>query len=374
MRKRTGFFSDVWCQLVLRLKLFLRDRATVAVFLISAACFLFCMADLNLSAEEKASIPVGLVCLDEGEKAVSLTEELKQASALYVTEGSYEELEERLFDGLLRCIIVIEEDYTKKLQKGNYRNVVSIYHEESDQVASVIGDIVAAGMMYDVCLARGYKAYEKLPEAELAKYTKEEYKAYVGSLLGAEDFDFAFEFRFVENTAGGQEETKPLENSLFYRQAVAAIAAMLMTLLQLTTMAVLQLERQQGITKRRLLTSMSKGAVFTGNLLANTVCSVLLALLFAFSVGVGIKAAEKIFPIFLISLLFSMGMAVVYYILAQCLKSVLAYQIFGAVWLLVSGISGFFYMAEGILVPELPGLIKALPNVVYLDYFTRLLL
>lgn len=371
MHKRTGFFSDVWCQFVLRLKLFGRDRATIVVFLVAAICFLLCMTDLNLGAEEKASLPVGVVNLDDGVKAQELVDGLKEAQALFVTEGSYEELEEKLFDGYLRCIIVIKDGYTRKLESGKYRELISIYHESSDQVASVIGDIVAAEMMYDVCLAKGYKAYEKLPEGEKEKYTREEYKAYAASLLDSEEFDFSFEF-FYEDGHGVQEETA-LDNSIFYRQAVAALAAMLMTLLQLTTMAELQLEKQQGIQARRRLTAMSRRAALCGNLLVSGVFSALLAGMFAVSVGIGTGTARKIFSIFLISLLFSLAMAVVYYFLAKAARSVLAYQIAGAVWLLVSGIGGFGFMVEGVLLPKLPVWAEYLPNVMYLHYFTNII-
>ncbi len=371
MHKRTGFFSDMMCQLGLRMKLFLRDKATILVFLISALCFLFCMADMNQSAEENTSIPIGVVNLDEGERGAALVWALQEREELRVTKGTLQELMAPLMEGMLRCVVVLKEDYSEELDDGEYEELMTLYYAESDALALVVGDIIVAELMYEVCLERGYQAYERLPEPERKKRTEKEYKEYVASLIDGEDFDFAFEFRY--ESGYGEKEEKPLANSMFYRQAVAAVAAMLMTLLQLTTMAQLQLERQQGIRTRRRLTCMSKGADCAGNILAAGLLSMLLALLFGISVGVGMQSAGKIFSVFLLSLLFSVGMAVVYYILSRCARSVLQYQVIGAVWLLLSGLSGFCYMAEGILLDRLPELMKYIPNVWYLKQFTRLI-
>ena len=71
---------------------------------------------------------------------------------------------------------------------GKYRGLLNVYHEEGDNVATLVTDIVAGEMMYDICQAHAYLAYEKLKPGEKEKFDREEYEAYAASLLGSEEF------------------------------------------------------------------------------------------------------------------------------------------------------------------------------------------
>lgn len=362
---------DILTQTTLRLKLYWKDKATVTVFLLVCFCFLFCVFDLNQNAEEKAALQVGIVNLDEGTEGQKLMERLDRVPALLVQTGTWEELEQSMMDGYLRCILEIHPDFSKKLEKGSCKRVITVYHEEGDNVSAVISDIVAGEIMYELCLSRAYRTYEKLPEYERQKYTREEYADYTASLLDREEFDFAFEFEFTDTT--GKTEKQGLDNSLFYRQAVAAAACMLMTLLQFTAMSGVMLEKEQGLHTRSKLICISFGAGMAGNLLAAAILSMLCSTIFAAAVSFGVQDGKVFFSLLWISVIFSVMMALVYYALTVLAQNLLSYQISGAVLLLLTGVSGFCSMVEGVLIGNFPAWFDWIPNVIYLRWFTEII-
>lgn len=355
----------------LQLKLFFQDKITILVLFISVFSFLFCMADLNQGAEEKASIPIGLIDSDESAKSVELVKNLENLETFSVKTGTFEELWEIMDGGSIRCILEIKEGYEEKVYEGKYRNLINVYHEEGDNVATLVTDIVAGEMMYDICQAQAYLAYEKLPEGEKEKFSREEYEAYAASLIGGEDFDFAFEFRFVDGKR--EEREQGIKNSLFYRQAVAAVAALLFSLLQMTALSGICLEKAQGIEKRQKMFGVLKSAKALGSMAACAVLSMLPAAVFAICVGIGAGEWEKIFPVFWTSVLFSVIMALIYYILANAVTKLLVYQIIGTVILIGFGICGFCSMVEGVLFPEFPAWFRWIPNCAYLRIFSGIL-
>lgn len=367
-----GMLKGLSAQALLWLRLFLQDRMTFLVLAVSVLGFLFCMADLNAGAEGLAAVPVGFVDLDGSEKSGELSERLAHLPSLSLKYGTYGELEELMASGGIRCILEVKEGYEEKLYAGKSRNLLNVYYEEDDRVATIVTDIVAGEMMYDICQAQAYSAYEELPAGEKEKFTREEYEAYAASLVGGEDFDFAFEFHFLDG--GRQEREKGIKNSYFYRQAVAAVAALLFALLMMSALSGVCMERERGIDQRRCLAGMGKTEELLGSMLACTILSMLPAAVFAVCVAAGVGEWKKFFPIFWTSVLFSVMMALVYYILAKKMPSLFAYQVAGTVVLLGFGVCGFCSMVDGILFPEFPAWLRLIPNCAYLRKFMDILI
>jgi hypothetical protein len=60
-------------------------------------------------ADEKTSIPVGLIDSDKTERSKSIVDNLKNVPTLYIIEGEYEELEQELVEGNVYVIIEINK-------------------------------------------------------------------------------------------------------------------------------------------------------------------------------------------------------------------------------------------------------------------------
>ncbi|MDE7325004.1 MAG: ABC transporter permease [Lachnospiraceae bacterium] len=353
------------------LKLFVRDRITVSVLILSMLTFLLCMSDFSRGADELSSIPIGLIDGDRSTQSEELVDRVGGNEALSVKSGTYQELLSLLENGDIRCILEIKEGYGQAVSAGEYRALVNVYHEEGDNVATLITDIVAGEMMYDICQAHAYLAYGKLAPGEKEKFSRQEYEAYAASLLGNEDFDFAFEFRFLDGKGG--ERREGLKNSLFYRQAVAAVAAVLLTLVMMAPLSCICLEGECGVRKRKRLSGMGGVCEAFGSLLACALLAFLPSAVFAFCVASGVGNFKKFFPIFWTSAFFSVIMALIYYILAKAARGLFVYQVAGTFVLAVSGICGFLSVVDGVLFPKFPGWFSLIPNCAYLRCFTWIL-
>lgn len=368
MNRITCFFSDVRAQFVLRLRHLLMTPAFLLVFFLSLICFAFCVRDFSQAAENRSAIPVGLTDRDGTETTKALKNRLKGLPALYVIEGDRWSLLDKMREGELSAVIVIEEGYTQKVTSGKYSKAVTIYEEKGDTIATVIGDMVSAGMLYDICPARGFRIYDKLKIEEELKFSREEYEAYTESLAQDEAFDFGFTYRYVSGNK--KEETEPLKNSLFYRQALAALAAMFFSVMQFVLVSEYVTEKSQGLAVRKKVCGMSKNGVICGNLLISAVVAAAFSGVFALCLWGNVREAGIIFSVFFASFLFSVCMAVVYYLLAGLFRTMFFYQLAGAIWLLASSVTGFLYMAEGVLIPMQGAWFDWLPNVRYLQSFT----
>ncbi len=364
-------FKDIVVEFWLRLRLFFKDRITVIVLVISLLFFLFAMGQFNAEAEKRASIPIGVAAGEDTKEVRALIDRLRKLESLYIVEGSLEELLEQLSDGYIQCVFEIREGYADKISKGRSRSLIAVYHPKGDDASSILADIVAGEMMYEICLAQGYKEYESLPEKEKEKYTRQEYEEYTASLIKDENFDFAFQFRFVD-TVGGEREDG-VKNSLLYRQAITAVAAMMLCAVPFVAMGSIYSEKACGIAARKRICAMGRFAVDAGDIAASFILSLGMSVVFAVCLCFGAGKEEKFFIILWTTLIFSIIMALTYYYLAKIMRGLFGFQIAGALLLLVMGCCGFCSLVEGVLIDRFPLWLRWIPNCVFLRSVTKLL-
>lgn len=366
-----AMLKDILTQMKLRLALIVRDKMTVIVFIFCIIVFLLGISELNRTASEQTSLPVGVVDLDQSEASAEFCEKLVKLDSLKVTFGSAEELARQLDESFVRCVIVIKDGFEKKLKKGQYKGIMEMHRQETDAVATVIADIAAGEIMQEICLAHTWKAYNSnVEDSNEAKMTEEEYAAYTKDFSADDQFNFAFEFHYAD-TAG--KEKNPTENSIFYREVVAAAAILLLSLLQFCTMAGIQFEKAQGITRRRRMFRIGMISEAIGNMAATAVCSMLAAIVFCVCVCSGIGSYEKFWGLFLITIGYCIVMSLVYFVLAKCTRGILSYQMIGSIVVLAFGVIGFCSTVDGTVLRDLPSWFFKIPNSVYLKAFIDLL-
>ena len=175
---------------VLRLKILLKDRTADICFIICTGVMLCLLIGLKSVSEERSAVPIGLVVEDDSPEALELAENIKKTVSVYVSEGTREELEERLLDGYLNCIFIIDKGYGERIRNAETEDLVTIISGDDDRMSVIIGDIIAGHMLYDVCLNKGFRLYSSLPKED--KLDWYEYRNYVLQLK--EDPTFAFTF------------------------------------------------------------------------------------------------------------------------------------------------------------------------------------
>ena len=135
---------------VLRLKIALRDRTAGICYLVSAVVILALLMGLDSAGEERSAIPIGLAVHDDSSEAEKFVTGLKNTPAVYVTEGEVDELKERLLDGLINCIFVVDEGFGEKIRQGFPDEIITVISGEDDRMSVILSDITAASIMYDI--------------------------------------------------------------------------------------------------------------------------------------------------------------------------------------------------------------------------------
>lgn len=363
--KLRWFFHDFFLELTLRLHLFIRNRMIGVVVFLASFSFFFLIRDLNLQAEQKAAVPIGVVNEDNvngnpTQSSLKLIHGLSENTSLFVYEGTYEELEELFYDGYIHCIFVIKQGYERKLTAGETKELIWVYQRKDDSLAMLLSDIVAGEMMYPICLAKGVQIYRDLVQKEAGKHSYEEYKEYADSLLESGEFDYSFSVTYVD-TGQKIKEKKELNNGLLYRQILAGIAAMFYSFVSLSAFAAIVTEKEQGLLIRKTLTKMSKMAQNLGDLCAVWILLSGLSVIFSFCISFYLNKKALFGSLWLSSMLYNVIVGILFLFLAKRIRQVSLYQSVGIFLVIGFGVAGFCTMIEGILIPEIK-LLDLVPN------------
>lgn len=354
----------------LRLKLLLKDRTAGICYIVSLVVILIVILGLNIHAEERSSLPIGLVLEDKSEKASELAGRIRETEALYVYENELDPLYDMLLDGYINCIFVIKEGFQEAIADGDAIEVLGIYAAEDDKISTVISDIVAGCMMYEVCLDKAYKRYSGLEKADPdhVKMTYPEYAEYVRKMAEDDTFRFAFDVTYAD-AGTGKISTADITNGMIYRQMIAGMLAMLMMLVSFCSFNSVVAEYENGIRTRlktvagsRLLRSVKEiAAVATYCLPVVLLISVMLL------DQAGFKACVRIL---LLDLAFILFFCIMFYIFTVLCRNVFAYQLLGTVTVTVLGALGFISAFRGLIGENL---FFNTPIAFYIDLFIKAL-
>lgn len=352
----------------LRIKLCLKDKTACICYIVSAVVMLCVLLGLEASSEERSAIPIGLVNLDESTEAQNLVKQIHENPSIYVIDGnSREELEERLLSGYINSIFIINEDYGINVRKGATDNLITVISGEDNKVSVIVGDIIAGSMLYDISMSKGYKTY--LSEAEKAgiykdsekvQWDRDKYREYALSISERPDFSFAFNMEFKDGNNGKIEE-KAVTNGMIYRQMIAGMLAMLLSLVAFSACNGICLEHERGI-RRRL-----------SNLPGSRAVSLMFDFfgIFVYTLPLGVGAGWALGKLegIPVSLLYLAVMCLLCLILSDAVKKTDAYQLVGAVLVIGFGVCGFISVFSGLTGGA--DFLKYTPNALFIESFMK---
>ncbi|MBP5652030.1 MAG: ABC transporter permease [Lachnospiraceae bacterium] len=357
-------------EFTLRLKLLLRDRTATICYIAVCLVILFVIMGLNIHSEERSSLPIGLVTEDESSEARILSDKIRANDALYVYTDEFEPLYDMLLDGYINCIFVIKNGYGDSVRRGSPSETVMLYAAEDDKVSTIISDIVAGCMMYEICLDKAFVRYLKLEPIEgRNKLDFDAFSEYLETLAGSDEFRFAFDVKYVDG-ASGEASPSDITNGMIYRQMIAGMLAMLLMLVCFCSCNPVVSEFESGIRGRlkTVGTHRLKGALLE------------IAALIAYSLPVIVLISVMLFGtagmggslrLLLIDLVFAFFCCAVFYLFAFICRSVFVYQLLGTVFLIVSGVTGFVSVFSGLMgTPSF----SASPAACYIDAFIKYVL
>ena len=341
---------------ILRLAICLKDRAAGICYLVSAVVIVCLLLGLSEAGEERSAVPIGLVNRDDSRESEELAESIKKNSALYVYTGTEKELEDRLLDGYINSIFIIREDYGLNVRNGVTEELLEVISGEDDKVSVVVADIIAGSMLYDICRSKAYKMYKK-QEGKAGK-SREEYAEYVLATAQKPDFQFAFDLEYIDANNGKIAENA-VTNGMIYKQMIAGMLAMLLSLISFASCNGICAEYENGARRR----------------LKNLPCSKFLINLFDFfgifvyTLPLGIISGLLLNGVkgMLLSIAYLAFMCPVCLLLSNLCKKTEAYQLSGAVVIIALGVFGFVSVFMGLIGGV--GFAAYTPNALFISAF-----
>ncbi len=339
---------------VLRLKICLKDRTAGICYLISAIVMLALLLSLDSAGEERSAIPVGVVVNDDSPEARNFVEGMKNTPSVYVNEGSLEELKEKLLDGLLNCIFVIDEGFGEKIRMGFPDEIITVISGEDDRMSVILSDITAGNMIYDICVNKTYKAYLALGAEN--KKSRDEFMKSMDKEKEDSSYDFTFDVKY-ENVSSKKLEEKQITNGMIYKQMIAGMLAMLLCLIAFVSCNCFCLEYESGIATRLKELPGKRVSFEIMDFLGIFVYTLPLSLVAGFLLS-DIKGV-------ICSIVYLLVMCILCTFVSKLIKRTESYQIAGAVLVIGLGVLGFVSVFSGIIGG--PEFLKYTPNAFYIN-------
>ncbi|WMJ87907.1 ABC transporter permease [Anaerocolumna sp. MB42-C2] len=367
----------------LRIKAILNDKLTCGILMISLLLFLYIINNFSIHAEERSSIPIGILNLDQSESSKDLIMDLRKVPSFYVYEGSKEYLNGLLLKEQIRAYLIIHKEYEKSIQIGKTEDLITMYYSAGDETAKILSDIIAGEMLYKICLYKGYNKYQFLPWKDYSSQltlkqnkmlTWNDYNAYANSLMNSPDFDFGFNISMI-NTDNRNNGSK-IDNSILYQQVIWGIIAMLLgfTAMLMSLGAVLEIE--SGIRNKAGISLLGPFSLdlsyFTAAFTLQSIfCIVLLASLAG---KFGNLTIKQVLLLFLLLELFSGVMILWFLLIGKLSERAGRFQLISIICILLFGLLGFLSITAGFLGNELLNISKIIPNSWFIDEFTAIIL
>lgn len=360
---------------LLRLKLLLHDRTAGICYVAAAVVMLAVLTNLSIHAEERSSIPIGLVCSDSSEEARKVCESICASDSVYVYREDLETLSKMMTDGYVNCIFVIKEGFGDMVRAGNSKELVTVYAPLDDKISSLICDIVAGCMMETVCINKTFRQYSKLDTRKLndeaaqgyTQLERDELFERISELRTDDMFIYGFDTTFVDKDS--DERNVSITNGMVYRQAVAGMVAMLLALICFCACNGIAADREKNITARRNVLPGRKIGLFVSEALALYVYSLPLCVAIVIFLSKNTDASSEI-RLLVLNLLYLLVCVVFFTLAAYAIGSITIYQIIGSMVVIVFGACGFIYVFSGFLGTEIFNIV---PNSVYIRYFIRMI-
>lgn len=339
---------------ILRLKICLKDRTAGICYLISSIVVLALLLGLDSAGEERSSIPVGLVMYDESEEAQNFANGMKNTPSVYVKEGELEDLREELLDGLIECVFIVDEGFGEKIRMGLPDETIRVISGEDDRVSVILSDITAGNMIYDICFNKAYRAYKAL-NGEV-QMSRSEYADVVAALKDDSDFAFTFNLTYEDSSTKKIEE-KEITNGMIYKQMIAGMLAMLLSLIAFVSCNCFCLEYESGVAYRLKELPGKRLPSETMDFFG----------VFVYTLPLGLAAGFLISGVdgLLYSVAYLFFMCMLCTFVSKLIKKTESYQIAGAVIVIGLGVLGFVSVFSGLIGG--PEFLKYTPNAIYID-------
>jgi ABC-2 type transport system permease protein len=270
----------------------------------------------------------------------------------------------------------INNGFETNILEGKSKALIHVYYQKNNENISVISDIIAGHIMFDVCLNKSIRVYKTMGK-NYDITSEKAYRTFLKKLRNDTLFNFQFDMSYVHPKSGGTDLTQTkLDNKLLYQQALVGMMGFLLSFL-IMFFVYSMAEPQNLVRNRRVKITLIPGyVIYLGQVLTAVILSFILsALVTAFIlVGMETRNLSLALPICLLIHLYCVLLSVIFVLIGRCCKGAASYQTVGSALILSYGIIGTAGVIIGEQSKELLNISKIIPNYWFIKEFTDIII
>ena len=336
-------FLDIWNIVLLRLKLLLTNKKLIILYIFFIVLSASIMLTFSKEAEEKSSIPIGIVDLDNTDISRTIINRLSCDETIRVVKGSRDDLLKKLETGEVYSVFVYEKGFSKKLLELDTSGIINHIYPKDAMFGQIISDIVLSPMLDDVCYLYCRQQYYHNEKRYIKISTKDEYENYFRNLYQTESKKVSFDFKVISNQVRNSDK---LKTKLLYFEIIIGISAILIILVSMIIGNIFIDDYIKGVHKRLYISTMKTSSILLGDFLASVVVSagfgtIVSVILFK---ELEITKFNQIIKLLLLIWALECTISMLFVLLSRACKDFVAYQLIGSMCVLILGISGAVYI------------------------------
>ncbi len=376
MRKIIYLGKELKCVIELNIKLMLHNKTSFFVCGVICILFFLLTGDLALHAEERSSIPIGIIDEDESKMSRQLIQELQENESIYVYVTDKKTAKGLLYKQRIMAYYEINTGFQKNILKGTAKNLINVNYQKNNENISFISDIIAGHIMFDVCLNKSIRVYQSMG----SKYkitSEEEYRTFLQKLRTDQLFNFRFDISFIRpNDREIDISQNKLGNSLLYQQALIGTMGFLLSFLILFLVYGMAEPHNRVNGNRVKITMIPRAVIYLGQVLTAVILSFILSTFITPLIILGLQTSNLILALQIYCLvnLYCMLLSVLFVWIGTCCKGASTYQMVGSFLILSFGMIGTAGVIVGEQSKELLNISKIIPNYWFIKEFTDIII
>ena len=238
----------------INLKIIASNRAVIISFILFTVLLSIICASMISDYEEKSSIPVGVVDLDQTSLSKSVVEELSNLEGVVLQYGSEEEILKKLKEESIYSYFVINKGFEASIQRYEYAGLVKMVYLKENRFVSILSDIFAQAMIDDIVKKDGERLYKTFKEYEDLDYTVD-YEKFIQDRYHNVKDSFAFQYQYYNVSGQGVWSSKSISNTMISTEMFLALGAIYLVFFVMQLIAAL--DKSNPVKKRTRLSLVS---------------------------------------------------------------------------------------------------------------------
>ena len=359
------------------IKINLKNMASNRVALISMAVFTillgFVCSGLIADYEEKSSIPVGILDLDQSTLSQSVTDNLSDLDSITLLYGTEAELKKSLKEDRIYAYFVIYKGFETAINQYKFSKLVEMVYLGQNQYVSILSDVFNQAMIQDIIVKEGERLYQTFPDYENLIY-QTDYNEFIQSEYEKKETSFAFQYSFYNTVHGDVQSAKAVSNNIISTELFLALGGIFLVFFVMQLIA--SMDKKSIVISRTRVSLISKWTMeladFITLIITEGVITILVSWYLIHNLSVDIK--NKMVNIIFLITIFMIAITMFFVLLRRVIINIIAYQFTGFIIALALGSISIMEILGQFQIEMVSNLAKKTPNYWFISGITDIIL